>query len=610
MKELESVVIRFSGDSGDGMQLTGTQFSDTTAQMGNDLATFPDYPSEIRAPQGTIAGVSGFQVQFGSTEISTPGDDPDVLVSMNPAALKANLPSLKKNGIIIVNTSAFDEKGLEKAGYAENPLHSGELNGYQVIQAPLKDLVMECLSDLELDNKLKMRCKNFYALGITYYLYNRSLETTKKWIAEKFKNNPTMVTANTLTLESGFHFAEKGHLAVSTFKVPMAKISSGKYRQINGNVGTAWGLMQGAEAAGLKLFLGSYPITPATDILHELSKYKEFGVKTFQAEDEIAGICSAIGAAFGGAMACTTTSGPGLALKGEAIGLAMIYEIPLVIVNVQRGGPSTGLPTKTEQSDLLQAMYGRNGECPVVVLAASRPNDCYHMAYEACRIAVEHMTPVILLTDGYIANGAEPWKIPDASEYPAIKTHFVDGKKDPSAPFLSYERDEMLVRPWAVPGMAGYEHRIGGLEKENLTGGVCHDSINHQLMTDLRQKKIDLIENVIPLQELEGDAQGDLLVLSWGGTYGAAHTAVKKAQAAGQKVSLAHLRYINPFPKNLAEVLTSFKDVLIPELNNGQLRSLIRSKYGVETKGLNKVQGQPFKVSEIVNEITRVIEGL
>lgn len=610
MKELESVVVRFSGDSGDGMQLTGTQFSDTTAQMGNDLATFPDYPSEIRAPQGTIAGVSGFQVQFGSTEISTPGDDPDVLVAMNPAALKANLPALKKNGIIVVNTSAFDEKGLDKAGYAEDPLRNGELNGYQVIEAPLKDLVMECLNDLELDNKLKMRCKNFYALGITYFLFNRSLETTKKWISDKFKNNPTVVAANTLTLEAGYHFADKSHLSVSTFKVPVAKIAPGKYRQINGNVGTAWGLMQGAESAGLKLFLGSYPITPATDILHELSKFKEFGVKTFQAEDEIAGICSAIGASFGGAMACTTTSGPGLALKGEAIGLAAIYEIPLVIVNVQRGGPSTGLPTKTEQSDLMQAMYGRNGECPLVVLAASRPNDCYEMAYEACRIAVEHMTPVILLTDGYIANGAEPWRIPDPAAFPAIKPHFVDGKKDPAVPFKSYERDQSLVRPWAIPGMAGYEHRIGGLEKENITGAVCHDALNHQVMTDLRQRKIDMIENFIPLQELEGDASGDLLVLSWGGTYGAAHTAVKKAQASGQKVSLAHVRYINPFPRNLNEVMSKFKKVLIPELNNGQLRSILRSKYGTDALGLNKVQGQPFKVSEIVSEITRVIEGL
>ena len=610
MKELESVVVRFSGDSGDGMQLTGTQFSDTTAQMGNDLATFPDYPSEIRAPQGTIAGVSGFQVQFGSTEISTPGDDPDVLVAMNPAALKANLKALKKNGIIIVNTSAFDEKGLEKAGYAEDPLRTGELNGYQIIEAPLKDLVMECLESVELDNKLKMRCKNFYALGITYYLFNRTLETTKKWIEEKFKNNPTMAYANTLTLESGFHFAEKSHLAVSTFKVPMAKIEPGRYRQINGNVGTAWGLMQGAESAGLKLFLGSYPITPATDILHELSKFKEFGVKTFQAEDEIAGICSAIGAAFGGAMACTTTSGPGLALKGEAIGLAMIYEIPLVIVNVQRGGPSTGLPTKTEQSDLLQAMYGRNGECPVVVLAAARPNDCYFMAYEACRIAIEHMTPVILLTDGYIANGAEPWKIPDPSEFAKIKATFVDGKKDPAAPFKSYERDEKLARPWAIPGMPGYEHRIGGLEKEDVTGGVCHDAKNHQVMTDLRQKKVDMIENHIPLQELEGDASGDLLVLSWGGTYGAAHTAVKKARAAGKNVTLAHVRYINPFPKNLGEILSKFKQVLIPELNNGQMRSLIRSKYGVDVVGLNKVQGQPFKVSELSDEITRLLNEL
>ena len=610
MKELESVVVRFSGDSGDGMQLTGTQFSDTTAQMGNDLATFPDYPSEIRAPQGTIAGVSGFQVQFGATEISTPGDDPDVLVAMNPAALKANLPCLKKSGMIIVNSSSFDERGLQKAGYNENPLTSGELNGYQVIPAALKELVLESLKDLELDNKAKIRCKNFYALGITYFLFNRELAPTKEWIKAKFKNNPSVVAANLAALDGGYHFADKGHLAVSTFKVPVAKIEPGTYRQINGNVGTAWGLMQGAESAGLKLFLGSYPITPATDILHELSKYKEFGVKTYQAEDEIAGICSAIGAGFGGAMACTTTSGPGLALKGEAIGLAMIYELPLVIVNVQRGGPSTGLPTKTEQSDLMQAMYGRNGECPVIVIAASRPNDCYHMAYEACRLSIEHMHPVILLTDGYIANGAEPWKLPAADAYKPITPKFVDGKKDPEAPFMSYQRDEKLVREWAVPGMAGYEHRIGGLEKEDITGAVCHDPINHQIMTDLREKKIELVKENIPLQELEGESTGDLLVLSWGGTYGSTHAAVKKAQAEGMKVSLAHVRYIHPFPKNLEEVMGNFKQILIPELNNGQLRDLIRMKFRVETHGLNKVQGLPFKVSELVSEITRLVEGL
>ncbi len=604
MKELDSVVIRFSGDSGDGMQLTGTQFSNTSALMGNDIATFPDFPAEIRAPQGTVAGVSGFQVNIGASEINTPGDEPDVLVAMNPAALKANLHSLKKGGTIIANIDAFTDLNIKKAGYEGNPIGTHELDAYQVVEAHITNQTLEALDNLDLDSKSKARCKNFYALGMTYFMFGRDLDPTIKWVEEKFGKKPILVEANVTALKAGWNFAETIETVISTYKVPPAKIESGRYRQINGNQATAWGFIQAAQAANLELFLGSYPITPASDILHELSKHKNFGVKTVQAEDELAGICTSIGASFGGALALTTSSGPGIALKGEAMGLAMMYELPLVIVNIQRGGPSTGLPTKTEQSDLFQAMYGRNGECPMIVVAASRPNDCFHMAYEACRLTLEHMTPVVLLTDGYIANGAEPWKLPDLKKnYSTIKHKQVSGAKPEGEEFLAYSRDEFLARPWAVPGTPGYEHRLGGLEKADGSGNVSYDPENHEKMCILRAEKVARVANNIPLQEVEGDEKGDLLVISWGGTYGATHMAVDKCRKEGLNVSLAHIKYLNPFPKNLGEIIGNFKKVLIPELNLGQLKAIINSTYECNAKGFNKVQGLPFKISELCDAI-------
>lgn len=598
---LDSVVIRFSGDSGDGMQLTGTQFSNTSAVMGNGISTFPDYPSEIRAPQGTIAGVSGFQVHIGSGEIVTPGDDVDMLVAMNPAALKANLNSLKPNGHIIVNLDAFNKTNIEKAGYKENPLETGELKNYQVILAPISTQTVAALEGIEIDNKSKDRCKNFYALGMTYFLYNRDIDTTIAWIESKFKKNPIMVQANIATLKAGRNFAETTEHIISTYKIPAAKIASGTYRQINGNTATAWGFIRAAEAANLELFLGSYPITPATDILHELALHKNFGVKTYQAEDEIAGICSAIGAANAGALAITTSSGPGIALKNEALGLAISYEIPLVIVNVQRGGPSTGLPTKTEQADLNQALYGRHGEAPLVVVAASRPSDCFHMAYEASRLALEHMTPVMLLTDGYIANGAEPWKLPDVDkEYPTIKHRLIDPtKEDPTTTKWTQRDEKTLARKWIVPGMKGFEYQIGGLEKDIVSGGVSHDPLNHQKMSDLRQKKIELVAENIPLQHLDGKDTGDLLVVSWGGTYGAVHMAVKNLQNAGEKITHMHMQYLSPMPKNIAQILPNFKRIIVPELNKGQLKDVLNAKFGTRAISYNKMQGLPFKISEL-----------
>jgi len=600
---LDSVVIRFAGDSGDGMQLTGTQFSNTSAVMGNDISTFPDYPSEIRAPSGTIAGVSGFQVHIGASEISTPGDEVDMLVAMNPAALKANLHAVKPSGYIVVNLDAFTEKNLEKAKYASNPLLDNSLQNYRVIQAPITSQTIEALKEINVDAKSKDRCKNFYALGMTYFFYNRSPETTIKWIEEKFKNKPDVMKANIAALKAGECFAENIETVISTYTVPQAKINKGDYRQIDGNTATAWGLIRAAEMAKLPLFLGSYPITPATDILHELSKHKEFGVKTYQAEDEIAGICSAIGAACAGSLAVTTTSGPGMALKTEALGLAISYELPLVIVNVQRGGPSTGLPTKTEQSDLYQAIWGRNGESPLVVMAATRPNDCFASAYEASRIALKHMVPVILLTDGYIANGAEPWKLPNLdTEFGPIENRLVDPDKVDKATFHYMNRDEKtLARPWVIPGMPGLEFRLGGLEKDIKSGCVSTDPRNHELMCHLRQRKVDVVAEDIPLQTVEGDTSGDLLVVSWGGTYGACATAVRKMQADGKKVSLMHMKYLNPMPRNTETLLKSFKKIIIPELNLGQLRTIINAKYGVQAKGYNKVQGLPFKISELVD---------
>lgn len=598
---LESVVIRFSGDSGDGMQLTGSQFSNTSAVMGNDISTFPDYPSEIRAPQGTIAGVSGFQVQIGASEVVTPGDEADMLVAMNPAALKANLNSLKLGGYIVANIDAFNEKNLEKAKYKTNPLLDDSLNGYNVIPAAISSQTVEALKDINIDAKSKDRCKNFYALGMTYFFYNRSPETTIKWIEDKFKKKPEVIQANVAALKAGYNYAETLETFISHYTVPAAKIEPGNYRQIDGNTATAWGFIKAAEMANLELFLGSYPITPATDILHELSKHKEFGVKTFQAEDEIAGICSAIGAACAGDLAITTSSGPGIALKTEAIGLAISYELPLVIVNVQRGGPSTGLPTKTEQSDLYQAVFGRNGEAPLVVIAASRPSDCFRAAYEASRLALKHMTPVMLLTDGYIANGSEPWRISDVDkEFGKIEHRLVDVDKVDRSTFHYMQRDEKtLARPWVIPGMKGLEYRIGGLEKDIKTGCVSTDPVNHELMCHLRAKKIELVANDIPLQTLDGQDSGDLLVVSWGGTYGSVYMAVKALQAEGKKVSLMHMKYINPMPSNVEDVLSRFKKVIVAELNLGQLRTILNARFGIQAIGYNKIQGQPFKISEL-----------
>lgn len=600
-EQLESVVVRFSGDSGDGMQLTGTQFSNTSATMGNDISTFPDYPSEIRAPQGTIAGVSGFQVHIGATEINTPGDDVDMLVAMNPAALKANLDSVKPAGYLLVNSDAFTDNNVTKAGYKENPLNTGELDKYRVLKVPVTSQTQSALAELDLDSKSKDKCKNFYALGVTYFLYGRSLEPTIKWIEDKFKNKPIVKDANILALKSGRNFAETSEFVVSQYIVPKAKIQPGKYRQVNGNQATAWGLMRASEVSGLGIFLGSYPITPATDILHELAKHKNLPVITYQAEDEIAGICSAIGGSLAGKLAITTTSGPGMALKTEALGLAVTMEIPLVIVNVQRGGPSTGLPTKTEQSDLNQAIFGRNGEAPIPVVAATRPSDCFDMAYEAARIALEHMTPVILLTDGFIANGAEPWKIPDFSaNFNKIKTHLIDSDScDPGMTKWTQRDSEKLARKWIVPGMKGFEYQIGGLEKDIDKGSVSHNPINHQKMSDLREKKLSLVANNIPLQEVHGELSGDTLVVSWGGTFGAVYMAVKNLQKRGLKVSHMHMKYLNPMPKNVESLLNGFKQVIVPELNNGQLKNILNAKFQVNAIGYNKMQGQPFKITEL-----------
>lgn len=607
--DLESVVIRFSGDSGDGMQLTGTQFSNTSAVMGNDISTFPDYPSEIRAPQGTVAGVSGFQVHIGSSEVVTPGDDVDMLVAMNAAALRANLNSVRPGGTIIVNIDSFKEKDLSKAGYDHDPLKDTILESYQVIPAHISSQTIEALKDQDLDNKAKERCKNFYALGMTYFFYNRTLDPTIKWIEDKFKKVPVVCQANIICLKAGHAFAETTESIVANYHVPPAKIAPGTYRQINGNTATALGFVAAAKAADLPLFLGSYPITPASDILHELSRHKAYGVKTFQAEDEIAGICSAIGASLAGSLALTTSSGPGIALKAEAIGLAVMYETPLVIVNVQRGGPSTGLPTKTEQSDLMQAMYGRNGEAPLVVISASRPNDCFETAYEACRIALEHMTPVFLLSDGYIANGSEPWRLPDIEKnFSKIQTRKLDPKTADPANFKLMARNENLARNWVIPGMEGFEHRTGGLERDFNTGNVSYDPINHQKMSDLREEKIKRVANSIPEQKVLGEKTGDLLVISWGGTFGAVQMGVKELQSRGEKISLIHMRYINPMPKNIEEIIKGFKNIIIPELNNGQLRAIFNAKFNVNAKGYNKLQGQPFKISELIEVFTTALK--
>lgn len=607
---LQDVVIKFAGDSGDGMQLTGSQFTNNTALMGIDLATFPDFPAEIRAPQGTLPGVSGYQLRFSSDQVFTPGDECDVLVAMNAAALKANLKGLKKGGKIIVNTEGFDTKNLRLANYPDgiNPLEDNSLESYDVIRMDVTKMTREALKDITLGTKEKDRAKNMFVLGFLYWMYNRDMDSTIQFLQDKFGKKPEILESNLRALRAGYNFGDTTESFTTTYRVEKAKMAPGVYRSIMGNQALAYGLIAASQTSGLSLFLGSYPITPASDILHELSRHKAFGVRTFQAEDEIAGITSAIGAAYGGALGVTTTSGPGMALKAEAMGLAVILEIPLLIVDVQRGGPSTGLPTKTEQSDLLQAYYGRNGECPMPVVAASTPSDCFDAVYEAVRIAVHHMTPVIFLSDGYIANGAEPWRFPKTEDLLPIEVKFKTELGHGEEKFQPYLRDEKLVRPWAIPGTPGLEHRIGGLEKQNITGNVSYDPENHQLMVKIREEKVEKIADYIPAQKLDsGPEKGELLVLGWGSTYGAIKSAVAELQHEGYAVAHAHLRHLRPFPKNLGEILKNFRQVLIPEINNGQLIKIIRDKYFVDAKGYNKIMGVPITKTELVLKLREML---
>lgn len=604
---LQDVVIKFAGDSGDGMQLTGQQFTNNTALLGIDLATFPDFPAEIRAPIGTLPGVSGFQIHFSSNPVYTPGDTCDVLVAMNAAALKVNLKGLKKGGKIIANIEGFDAKNLRLAAYPEgiNPLEDGSLDGYELTKVDITKLTREALkSNTELGTKERDRAKNMFVLGLIYWLYNRNLDNTIDFLEEKFGKKENILKSNIDVLKAGYYYGETAELFNARYKVEKSKMDPGTYRSIMGNQALSMGLIAASQKSGLPLFLGSYPITPASDILHELSKYKNFGIKTFQAEDEIAGITAAIGASYGGSIGLTTTSGPGMALKTEAIGLATMLEIPLLIINIQRGGPSTGLPTKTEQSDLMQAYYGRNGEAPIPVLAASTPSDCFFMAFEAVKIALQHMTPVILLSDGYIANGAEPWKFPAAADLPIIEVKFKTSLAEGEEKFLPYKRDEKLARPWAVPGTAGLEHRIGGIEKQHETGNVSYDPENHEFMVKMRQAKVDKIADFIPLQTIDsGASNGKVLVLGWGSTYGTIKSAALQLQSQGKSVSHAHIKYMRPFPKNLGEILAGFETVLIPEINNGQLIKIIRDQYLVDAKAYNKIMGIPITKLELVTAI-------
>lgn len=607
----EKVVILFAGDSGDGIQLTGSQFTESNALFGNDVSTFPNYPAEIRAPQGTLAGVSGYQLHFGSVDVFTPGDVCDVLVVMNSAALKANIGKLKHGGSIIANSDGFDSKNLRLAGYPdmENPLTDGSLDNYVLHTVDVTKLTRNALEGTTLGMKEKDRSKNMFVLGFVNWMYSRSLERTKKFLEAKFKSKPELLEANLRVLQAGYNYGDTSETFTTRYEVEPAPMPKGNYRNITGNQGIAIGLIAAAQKAGLELFYGSYPITPASDILHELSRNKHFGVKTFQAEDEIAAICSSIGASYGGALGVTASSGPGIALKGEALGLAFMLELPLVVVNVQRGGPSTGLPTKTEQADLWQAIFGRNGEAPIPVLAASSPTDCFEMVYEAVKLAVEHMTPVILLSDGYIANGAEPWRFPEAKDLRPITPPFAkprgttDANGEPLSglePFLPYERDERGVRPWAVPGMKGLQHRIGGIEKEDKTGNISYDPQNHQLMVQLRADKVQRIADTYrPIRLDSGPESGDLLIVGWGSTYGAIRTAVAELQKEGYGVAHVQLRHLFPFNKGLRGLLKRYANVLVPEMNSGQLRQLLRAEYLVDAHGLNKVQGMPFTADEI-----------
>ena len=609
VKEVHDVVIRFSGDSGDGMQLTGTLFSDTSALMGNDISTFPDYPAEIRAPQGTVAGVSGFQVHFGDHRALNPGDYCDVLVAMNPAALKANRKWLKSSATVILDGDSVTEENLKKAGFATlDPIAELNLAGYNVVVPDITTMTREALKELGLDNKSVVKCKNMFALGICFFLYHRPEDHAKKYLESKFaKKNPLIAQANILAMEAGYNYAANTHQFANTYTIAPAKLEKGTYRSINGNVATAWGLMAAAEKANLPLFCGSYPITPATVILEELAKRRDLGVKTVQAEDEIAGICTAIGAAFAGNFAVTTTSGPGLSLKSEALGLAVMIELPLVVVDVQRGGPSTGLPTKTEQSDLVQALYGRNGECPAVVVAASSPSDCFHYAFEAGRLAMEHMTPVILLTDGFIANGSEPWRIPSMADYPTITPPIVE--EAPEGGFMPYARNEKLARGWAFPGKAGLEHRVGGLEKDALKGSISHDPANHQLMVKTRAEKVARVVEDIPTQGVFGAEEGELLVVGWGGTKGHLQAAVEQLQAEGKSVSLCHFNYINPLPHGVKEIFSKFKKIVVCELNEGQFDNYLRSKHQEFTyEQYNKCEGLPFTVVDLVEKFNSLMK--
>lgn len=617
VQTLDRVVIRFAGDSGDGMQLTGSQFTSSTALAGNDLATLPDYPAEIRAPAGTLPGLSGFQIHFSSTDVFTPGDAPDVLVAMNPAALKANLPDLKPGGVLIVNSNAFQKKDLEKAGYSESPL--GTLEGYRLIELELTRLTKTAVEPTGVDTRTSERCKNFFALGLMFWLFNRSMEPTIQWIESKFGRTPQIKEANLLALKAGFTFGEATEIFNETYSVPPAAVSPGRYRNISGNTALSLGLVAAANKSGLRLFLGSYPITPASDILHELSHYRNFNVVTFQAEDEIAAITAALGASFAGALGVTATSGPGMALKSEAMGLAIMAELPLVICDIQRGGPSTGLPTKTEQADLLQALFGRASEAPLPVLAAATPGDCFRMAFEAARIAIKFMTPVILLSDGYLGNGSEPWRLPKVDDLPEIPVlHPQKAGAEPGSEktgpngngFLPYRRDPVtLARPWAVPGTPGLEHRIGGLEKQETTGNVSYDPLNHDAMVRLRAEKVARVASDIPEQTVDGPDHGKLLVVGWGSTYGAIAGAVRQARSDGLSVSHAHLRYLNPFPSNLEGLLRNFETVLVPELNLGQLAFLLRGQFLVPTVSLTKVQGKPFTELELRNQIEALLSG-
>jgi 2-oxoglutarate ferredoxin oxidoreductase subunit alpha len=602
---IEKAVIRFCGDSGDGIQIAGNQFTNTVALYGNDLATFPDYPAEIRAPAGTLPGVSGFQIHFGATEIYTPGDAVDALVALNPAALKMNQADLKPNGTLIVNLDNFKENDLRKAQMTSNPLEDHSLDAYRVFPVELSKLTRAALQDLGLDAKTMDRCKNFFALGMCYWLYNRPMDTTFRWIEDKFGARPLLVEANKLAMKAGYAYCDATEAFQVSYEIPPAKLTPGMYRNLSGNTALALGFVAASQKAGIPLFLGSYPITPASDVLHELSMMKDFGVMTFQAEDEIAAITSAIGAAYAGSLAITTTSGPGMALKTEALGLAVAVELPLVVCNIQRGGPSTGLPTKTEQADLLQALYGRNSEAPIPVLAAATPGDCFWVALEASRIALKYMVPVIVLSDGYLANGAEPWRVPTLSELPEIPVHF---ETNPEG-FLPYKRDpQTLSRPWAVPGTPGLEHRIGGLEKQDVSGAISYDPLNHEKMVRLRAAKVEAVAQDIPDVVPAGDPEGDLLIVGWGSTYGSITATLNAQRGNGRRIGHVHLRHLNPLPKNLGEVLKRYKKILVPEMNMGQLVLVLRAKYLVDAQGFNKIQGKPFKQSEIEAKIEEVLE--